>query len=188
MSAKDSKTITVTLRGEHVGAVEAIAAQANCSQAEVMRDCLRMEIARQSPAGGADPYSVAAIGNLDALRTLRQLAINVANQEFECGNVLNGREALGAALVLSRLASEHGQAADHANLGGLLLVRGNVAVKDGETDFADELNGDGLAFLSVAADGGSQEADDNILPASRIMTPAAMARAKQTQANIKTPK
>lgn len=184
MSTDSPVTIHVRLKPSLAVPAAAIAEETGMSLPEILRTCFRAELARRAPVDEGNPYTLAAYGNLAALRSLTEQALNVAHCEHEEGNFLNSREALGAAIFAARLAAEHGEAFDQARLAGLFMLRATLAKAEGQGEFADNLDGDALAFLDVAAGNGSEIAANAMLGNASEMSAAAIARAKETRADI----
>lgn len=192
MANKSARTVHVNLPPALLGPAEAIAEWAGLSLPELLRACLRVEIARREAAGhlaGQDtPADVlfrrAAFGDLLAQRELCHRGYEAALNEAAAGDHLKAIEAVAAAITWARTAVEHGEAFDQTRLAGLLLMRGDIAKAAGDTDFAELCDAWALARLDVAAEGGSEIAEEGLLGAADDMTPGAVEMARHCRAEI----
>lgn len=153
---------------ELVDAIKRAAAHSGSCTSELIRTALRERLEAHE-----DPFArvrSAARGDINAQRSLAREAIASMTSPDEDRDPI---VTLSEGLVFARLAASQGNTADQALVVSMLAM---MACAAGEERSPDQI-AEAVARLSIAADGGSDEAA-NMLPAiSQQVSPAVMAMA-----------
>jgi hypothetical protein len=141
-------------------AARARAVNAGGTISDYVRTLIRLDLERETNelppvADLADNilYHRAAQGDVLAQREMCERIVERVLSETD---EAKQSELFGCAFAFGRLAAEHGKGADLGNLGMLLVSRADIARREGEQEFADMLQCEGVARLNLAADRGDQ--------------------------------
>jgi hypothetical protein len=120
-------------------------------------------------------YRRCAFGDHLAMREMADRIIkDVATAEDDFTRL----ELFSLAVLLTRLAAEHGEGVDQGNLGALLVGRRELARTLGQTQFADQLHCEAIARFNLGADRGDRASEDVLAIAVQQATPELIELAK----------
>lgn len=109
---------------------------------------------------------------------MRELADRICTGLDETTDQITKLELFSLAVLLTRLAAEHGEGIDQGNLGALLVGRRDLARAVGHSEFAEQLHCEAIARLDVAADRGDQASENALAIVVQQATPEMVESAK----------
>lgn len=177
-----SETLHIRFSPEQLEAVRVNAEKAGVTQADYLRNLVRQDDDRRNrwsvPAEQADNETLllrAGHGDLDAQITLCCRFAKVCDDEED---FLKKIELLGCITILARLAATSGDGRAQANLGGVLLLRGDIAKAGGDDEFAQALHTDAIARFELAMNAGIADIIHHLEAAISKAGPSAVGKAR----------